>query len=54
MTENSLNICLSYSQFLDKMQQLIQKLPKRYANCELRTANSNPEKLTVCIFNALY
>ena len=24
------------------MQKLIRKLPKRLANCELRTANSNP------------
>ena len=24
------------------MQKLIRKLPKRFANCELRTANSNP------------
>ena len=24
------------------MQKLIRKLPKRIANCELRTANSNP------------
>ena len=28
-------------QFLEKMQKLIRKLPKRFANCELRTANSN-------------
>ena len=32
----------SDSQFLEKMQKLICKLPKCFANCELRTANSNP------------
>ena len=30
------------SQFLEQMQKLIRKLPKRFANCELRTANLNP------------
>ena len=29
------------SQILEKMQKLIRKLPKRFANCELRTAYSN-------------
>ena len=29
-------------QFSEKMQKFICKLPKRFANCELRTANSNP------------
>ena len=29
-------------QFLEKMEELIRKLPKRFTNCELRTANSNP------------
>ena len=32
------------SQFLEKKQKLIRRLPKRFANCELRTDNSNPEK----------
>ena len=31
------------------MQKLIRKLPKRFANCELRTANSNPEVVTKII-----
>ena len=30
------------SQILEKMQKLIRKLPKHFANCELETANSNP------------
>ena len=29
-------------QFLEKMQKRIRELPKRLANCELRTADSNP------------
>ena len=29
-------------QFLEKMQKLSRKLPKCFANCELRMANSNP------------
>ena len=29
-------------QFSEKMQKFICKLPKRFANCELRMANSNP------------
>ena len=32
----------SDSQFLEKVQKLIRKLPKRFVLCELRTANSNP------------
>ena len=28
---------------LEKMPKRIRKLPKRFANCELRTANSNPD-----------
>ena len=32
----------SGSQFLEKMQKLIRRLPKRFANCELQMANSNP------------
>ena len=32
----------SNSQFLEKMQKFICKLPKCFANCELRSANSNP------------
>ena len=31
----------SNSQFLEKMQKLIHKLLKSFANCELQTANSN-------------
>ena len=30
-------------EFLGKMQKRICKLPKRFANCELRAANSNPD-----------
>ena len=30
-------------QFLEKIQKLIRKLPKRFANCKLRMANSNPD-----------
>ena len=33
----------SNSQFLEKMQKLIHKLPKHFANCKLRTANLNPD-----------
>ena len=33
----------SDSQFLEKMQKFIYKLPKCFANCELRTANLNPD-----------
>ena len=33
----------SDSQFLEKMQKQIRKLPKPFANCELWTANSNPD-----------
>ena len=29
-------------QFLEKMQKLICKMPKCFANCILRMANSNP------------
>ena len=32
----------SNSQFLEKMRKFIHKLPKCFANCKLRTANSNP------------
>ena len=32
----------SDSQFLEKMQKLIRKLPKRFEKCKLQTANSNP------------
>ena len=32
----------SDSKFLEKMQELIRKLPKYFANCKLQTANSNP------------
>ena len=35
----------SDSQFLEKTQKFIRKLPKCFANCELQTANSNPEVL---------
>ena len=28
--------------FLEKMQELIRKLPKCFTNCELRTANLSP------------
>ena len=31
-------------QSLEKMQKLIRRPPKCFANCELRTANSNPVK----------
>ena len=31
------------AQFLEKMQKLIRKLSKCFANFELRTANANPE-----------
>ena len=30
------------------MQKLIRKLPKRFANCELQTANSNPGFKELC------
>ena len=30
------------TQIVEKMQKLIWKLPKRFANCELRMANLNP------------
>ena len=33
----------SNSQFLEKMQKLNHKLPKRFANCKLQTANLNPD-----------
>ena len=33
----------SDSQFLQKIQKLICKLPKHILNCKLGTANSNPE-----------
>ena len=32
----------SDSQFSEKMQKLVRKLPKRFANCKLGTHNSNP------------
>ena len=39
----------SGSQFLEKIQKQIRKLPKRFADCELRTANSNPaSSLKIC------
>ena len=41
-TENSQVSDFSDSQFLEKMQKFIRKLPKRFANCELQMANSNP------------
>ena len=37
----------SDSQILEKMQKLIRKLPRRFANCEWRTANSNTVIYTV-------
>ena len=39
--ENLWSIWFSDSQFLEKMEKLISRLPKRFANWELRTANSN-------------
>ena len=45
-SENLWSIWLSDLQFLEKMQKLICKLPKHFAICELRTANSNPAMLT--------
>ena len=30
-------------QFLEKMQKLIRRLPKRFPNCKLPMANSNPD-----------
>ena len=35
----------SNSQFVEKMQKQIHKLPKRFTNCELRMVNSNPESV---------
>ena len=32
----------SDSQYLEKMQKLIHKLPKYFTNCELQMANLNP------------
>ena len=39
----------SDSQFLEKMQKLICKLPKHFANCKLWTANSNPDQPSVFV-----
>ena len=34
-------LILAISQFLEKIQKHIRKLPKRFANCKLRMANYN-------------
>ena len=39
------NSDFSDSQFLEKTQKCICKLPKRFANCELRMDNSNPANI---------
>ena len=38
------------SQFLEKMQKLIRRLPKHLANCKLQTANSNPVYYILLVF----
>ena len=44
----------SDSQCLEKMQKLIRKLPKRFANCQLRASNSNPgQERQVCLESIL-
>ena len=53
-SKNSWSIWFSrFAIFRKKMQNLIRKLSKCFANCELRTANSNPDIVPQFSFLAL-